>query len=528
MSKKELDTQLNFGKAVGYGARRMDINTLIVCRIFCSNKEEIVLPIYDIAKTCGAKSKTNVLREIKHFIDRGLIRFKISVKSKKSVHWYNVYERIAPESKIEEYNHEVIDLYNKGKMVKSGKQPKAEYINFGKEICERANLLLRLHAPRDNEKANAEKCKEMADSGIFDDVLGMLDEYAENNPELECNGWLREGRMRISNKACNTSSDFNKRVNELEEITGRKLNNLSTFDSNASIIRTSYFLTHDTPESFNVDIYGLLIENVKKTYDNKNPYFVEDLSTDGVFRKRFKTTVLPIYMRDFSVQYMARTCGAIQEFNTSEKIQKEYMHLDNYMYAKYGIIFKSSYSGCHKVITGLIISLTGNHNPSYDDYLEFYQKYKDTLINYCHSNLFRNEIFVWESVHHIYMIDELTNMGYKVYNIYDEELIIGNIGQELYEEVWLRCAKKTKKKYHEWIAYVQQRDYSPEKVAKQCERMLAKQEKHRKEIKKIMEEFNQPFYFAEQLYLSDNNMYKNGYNYCKRRNKRAKCVKDLF
>ena len=51
---------------------------------------------------------------------------------------------------------------------------------------------------------------------------------------------------------------------------------------------------------------------------------------------------------------------------------------------------------------------------------------------------------------------------------------------------------------------------------------------HKKEIEKIMEEYNQPFYFAEQMYLSDNNMYKNGYNYCKRRNKRAKCVKDLF
>lgn len=58
--------------------------------------------------------------------------------------------------------------------------------------------------------------------------------------------------------------------------------------------------------------------------------------------------------------------------------------------------------------------------------------------------------------------------------------------------------------------------------------MLAKQEKHRKEIEKIMEEYNQPFYFAEQMYLSENNMYKNGYNYCKRRNKKAKCVKDLF
>ena len=109
MSKKDLDTQLNFGKAAGYGARRMDINTLIVCRIFCSNKESIVLPIYDIAKTCKANSKTNVLREIKNFCDRGLIRIKEKVKSNKSIHWYNVYERIASESEIEEYNHEVID-----------------------------------------------------------------------------------------------------------------------------------------------------------------------------------------------------------------------------------------------------------------------------------------------------------------------------------------------------------------------------------------------------------------------------------
>lgn len=527
MSKKDLDTQLNFGKAIGYGARRMDINTLIVCRIFCSNKESIVLPIYDIAKTCGANSKTNVLRELKNFCDRGLIRIKDKVKSNKSIHWYNVYERIAPESEIEEYNHEVIDSYNKGKLVKSGKQPKVEYINFGKEICERANLLLRMHAPRNLEKANAKKCKEMAESGVFDDVIEMADKYSNNNPELECNGWLNEGRMRISNKVCNTSSDFSKRVKELEKLTKTSLSNLQTFDSNASIIRTAHFLVNDEPESFTVDVYKLLIEQVADKY-NCNPYFAEELTTDGVFRKKFKTTSLPVYMRDYGVTYMARTCGAIQEFNTCNKIQKEYVNLDNYMFAKYGIVFKSSYLGCHKVITYLIYQLTGNCDPTYEDYLKFYNTYKQTLIDYCHSDLFRNEIFVWESVHHIYMIDELTNMGYKVYNIYDEELIAGDIGQEAYEEIWLRCAEKTKKKYHQWIAYLQQRDYSPEKVKAKCDKMLAKQEKIKKEIEKIMEEYNQPFYFAEQMYLHDNNMYKVGYNYVKRRKPRAKYVKDLF
>lgn len=135
MSKKDLDTQLNFGKAIGYGARRMDINTLIVCRIFCSNKADIVLPVHDIAKTCGAKSKTNVLREIKNFVDRGLIRLKERVKSNRSIHFYNIYERIAPESEIEKYNHEVIDLYNKGELVKNGKQPTANYVNFEKKFA---------------------------------------------------------------------------------------------------------------------------------------------------------------------------------------------------------------------------------------------------------------------------------------------------------------------------------------------------------------------------------------------------------
>ena len=83
------------------------------------------------------------------------------------------------------------------------------------------------------------------------------------------------------------------------------------------------------------------------------------------------------------------------------------------------------------------------------------------------------------------MLEELTNMGYKVYNIYDEELIVGDIGREKYEEIWLRCAEKTKKKYHEWIAYLQQRDYSPEKVKAKCDKMLAKQEKIKKEIEKL-------------------------------------------
>lgn len=527
MSKKDLDTQLNFGKAVGYGARRMDINTLIVCRIFCSNKGCIVLPVHDIAKTCGAKSKTNVLRELKNFCDRGLIRLKDTVKSNKSIHWYNVYERIAPESVIEKYNHEVIDSYNKGKLVKSGKQPKVEYINFGKEICERANLLLRMHAPRNSEKANAKKCKEMVESGIFDDVIDMAEKYSNNNPELECNGWLKEGRLRLSNKACNTSSDFAERVKELEGLTKTNLSNLQTFDSNASIIRTAHFLVNDEPESFNVDVYKLLTEKVIDKY-NSDPYFAGVLTTDGVFRKRFKTTLLPVFMRDYSIAYMARTCSAIQEFNTSKKLQKDYINLDNYMFAKYGIMFKSSYLGCHKVITDLVHQLTGACNPTYDDYFDFYTTYKKTLIDYCHSNLFRNEIFVWESVHHIYLIDELTNMGYNVYNIYDEELIAGDIGQEKYEEIWLRCAEKTKKKYHKWIAYVQQRDYSSEKVAKRCEKKLAEQERIKQEIEKIMEEYNQPFYFAEQMYLSENNMYKDGYNYVKRRKTRTKCVKDLF
>lgn len=527
MSKKDLDTQLNFGKAIGYGARRMDINTLIVCRIFCSNKADIVLPVHDIAKTCGAKSKTNVLREIKNFINRGLIRLKEQVKSNRSIHFYNIYERIAPESEIEKYNHEVIDLYNKGELVKSGKQPTVSYVNFGKEICMRANLLLRLHAPRNLEKSNAKTCKEMTDSGIFNDLISKAEKYSKNNPELECNGWIKEGRMRLSNKVCNTSSDFEERIREIENMTKSNLMGVQAFDSNASIIRTAHFLVNDRPAPLHMDIYKLLIEKVAEKY-NSNPYFAEILTTDGTFRKRFKTTVLPVFMRDYSIDYMARTCSAIQEFNTSPEIQKEYVHLDNYMNVVYGIKFKSSYLGCHKVISGLIYDLTGNCNPNYEDYLSFYKTYRQTLINYCHSNLFRNEIFVWESAHHIYMLDELTNMGYKVYNIYDEELIVGDIGREKYEEIWLRCAEKTKKKYHQWIAYLQQRDYSPEKVKAKCDKMLAKQEKIKKEIEKIMEEYNQPFYFAEQMYLEENNMYKKGYVYVKRRKPRAKCVKDLF
>lgn len=526
MCREKIDTKLNFGKAVGYGARRMDINTLIVCRIFCSNKADIVLPIYDIAKTCDAKSKTNVLREIKNFIDKGLICFKESVKSNKSIHYYNVYERIAPESKIVEYNHEVIDSYNKGKLVQSGKQPRAEYINFGKEICERANLLLKMHAPRSSERAKAKVCKDMVDSGIFNDVLEMADKYSKDNPELECNGWLKEGCLRVSNKACNTPSKIEDRIKELEKLTNGNLKNLKTFDSNASIVRTAHFLVNDTPESFDTDIYKLLICEVANNY-NCNPYFVEDLSTDLVFRKKFKTSVLPIFMRDYSIEYMAKTCSTIQTFYSDEKVRKEYETLENYLYAVYGIEFKSSYIGCHKVITNLIISLTGVCEPTYEDYLYFYQTYKNTLINYCHSDRFRKEIFVWESVHHVYMIDELTNMGYKVYNIYDEELITGDIGKDKYEEIWLRCAKKTKKKYHQWITYKQQQKYSPEKVEERCNKMLVKQEKIKKEIEKLMVEYNQPFYFAEQMYLEEHNMYKRGFLYVTRSH-HTKCVKDLF
>lgn len=501
--------KIKFTKSSTYGAGRVDANILICCRIL-TKKTEVVLPVIEMAEACGLTSKTTVIREIENFVKRGLLGNKVTVQSKKTIHKYNTYDVVGSDEDIITYNREVIDKYNNSLAVRKGISKEIAYPEFTWEFCKEGNLLVRKHSPRNRESSNAKYCEELLDSGVFDHALDFIKKYSQENPNLYCNGWISEGLLRFSNRACNTSSDFKSRKEELKKL-DPNAKRLHSYDSNASIVRTAYFLTHDKPEDFNVDIYKILIHNVGKSYNCDNET-IDALLSDKEFRKQFKRTVLPVFMRDYGTPYMSKVCKHIVEYIQEDKIRNQYSTIDEY-FNSIGLEYSNGYYMCYETVLSLISALTGEVEPKYKDFDNFYNEYKTALINYCHSNWFRKKIFVWESLHHIYMMEEFTNLGYTVYNIYDEELIVGKLDKNLYERVWLGCAKKVRKDYHAFIAYYQEKHYSQEKVQKKCEKVLQKQEKIKNEITDIMNKHNVTFETAEKEYLSKNNMYKDGYLY---------------
>lgn len=498
-----------YSKSNTYGSGRVDANILICCRILMK-KTEVVLPVIEMAKACDLTSKTTVRREIKNFEKRGLIVKTGIIQSRKSIHKYNQYDVIASNDEIIAYNREVIDKYNNSLAVRRGISKEMKYPEFTWEFCKEGNLIVRENSPRSHESANAKFCAELLESGVCDNALSFIKKYSQENPNLYCNGWISEGLLRFSNRACNTPSDSKLRREALRELDG-KAKNLHSYDSNASIIRTSHFLTHDTPEDLEVDIYTLLIHKVGTSY-NCDTDTIDILLKDKEFRKQFKRTVLPVFMRDYGTTFMTKVCKHIGNYIREESIHNKYKTIDEYFTAL-GIEYINGYYHCYETISNLISALTGDVEPKYEDFINFYTEYKSALIDYCHSNWFRKKIFVWESLHHIYIMEELTKLGYTVYNIYDEELIIGELDREVYKRIWLDCAKKVKRDYHNFITYYQNKHYPPEKVQKQCEKVLQKQEKISKGIHAIMDKKNVTFEVAEQEYLIKHKMYKEGFLY---------------
>lgn len=512
-------TKLEFGKVKSYGAGRVYMNTLICLLIFSSNKNYITLLSDRMTEVCCCKNVNTALREIDRFVKLGFIERvgNKPIKSSSSSHYYWVYKRVVPETKIVEYNHNVIDNFNNSRKVKCGEVEKMDYINFGKEIGLRTKLLMKKRSPVDTERQNAEMCERMVNTGLFDEALEFLNEYSSSNPTLECNGWLASGQLRFSNNVCNTDSSFKRRCKEVKAMDSEAVN-LHSYDANASIVRTAHFLTHDNPEDFNVDIYHLLMERLIKRNGLENSEYVDEMLKDYHLRKSFKTTVLPVFFRGFGIHHFATVCKLVSDWYKKEASRDGGMTCEEYFSIK-RMQFNDAYIGATKVINSLIYALTGVVDPSFQDYYDFYKDYRDILEDYCHSNWFRKTIFVWESLHHLFILKDLTELGFRVYNVYDEELVVGGLPDGLYERVWMKNAKKVKKIYHKWIALEQERLYNEKKVQKQINRVMARQDKHIEKINSIVEETGMDFDSAKDYYLSMNdNVYMDGFLFCERRN----------
>ena len=513
------DSKLELGKVKSYGAGRVYVNTLICLLIFASNKNYVTLFSDRITDICGCKNVNTALREIDKFVKLGFIE-RIGdkpIKSRVTTHYYWVYKRIKPESQIVAYNHEVIDNFNKGCAVRTGKVEKIEYINFGKEIALRARLLVKKRSTVSSERKNAEICERLVDSGLFDEALEFINEYSAENPTLECNSWLAGGQLRFSNNVCNTNSSFKQRCKEVYDLDNGAID-LKSYDANASIVRTAHYLTHDTPEDFNVDIYGILMRNLCKKYGFNDSEDIENLLNNSSFRKNFKRAVSPVFMRDYAIHHFAMVCKLVRNWYKEEANRDGGMTCEDYFRINH-FHYDDSYIGCFKVVTSLLHTITGLVDPCFEDYYNFYSEYRDVLHSYCHSDWFRKNIFIWESLHHIFIMKKLTELGYKVYNVYDEELVVGGLPDGLYESVWMECAEKTKAIYKEWVALEQERQYSEEKVQKQIERTMARQDKHIQKINEIMVKHPRWNYnTAKNYYLVRNkNVYMKGFLFCEKR-----------
>ena len=89
---------------------------------------------------------------------------------------------------------------------------------------------------------------------------------------------------------------------------------------------------------------------------------IDALLSDKEFRKQFKRTVLPVFMRDYGTPYMSKVCKHIGKYIQDDKIHNQYSTIDEY-FNSIGLEYSNGYYMCYETVLSLINALTGEVEP---------------------------------------------------------------------------------------------------------------------------------------------------------------------
>ena len=231
--------------------------------------------------------------------------------------------------------------------------------------------------------------------------LEMLEKI--NNESTINMNYLNENKKRLTNAICGTKNPekhpLNKeRVKMLHDYFETD-KNIVEFDTNASIYRLSYALGNECVASHSVDIYELIF--------NECDF---DIEWTKELREQFKQLLMPIYMREWSINYKNI------EFNK----QSHWKYFLSKSAEKLYLFYKNFVTMLHRSLKDILTTICNAMHKVFN--LE---------------DFYKADIFIHESNLHILMINKFKNLGIKTIDVYDGFYFIeGTMTQELYDKIY--------------------------------------------------------------------------------------------
>lgn len=332
-----------------------------------------------------------------------------SVRGKQQPHSYCVYEPVKTDvygTKLREYTLKNTNYDLSG----SADSIKGRFSRYG-------SYLKAIASSDTVDEEDAEKLQRLQiENKFFTDLLDVLN---FGIPTFYRTKYLCEGRKRGVNPLCHTPNPDKDHKRELPEGALEVRHTLLTdffggienhaeFDTNGSIYRETYSLTHGYPLSHDVDVY-------------------HEFWTTAGFQKEFtkeirdhlKNLCMPIYMSN----------GRKNKYNARLVYQNpEIVHSEDRLKCE-ALNFIAEHLGLEKNYpNGLYIIET------------LMRGMKEFLGT---ETFFEEDIFIYETDLHILIWEECNNRGIKTINVYDGFYFVeGTMTQELYDEIYDICTER--------------------------------------------------------------------------------------
>lgn len=282
------------------------------------------------------------------------------------------------------------------------------FMSFVKESCEQRLVESMTVAEKEAYTEKTQKQEKKLEKKLNklkkqnEKYLKMLEEV--NNTVIPMS-YLNNNRKRLINVLCLTRNpdhftDSN-RVHLLQKFFNTE-EKIEEFDTNASIYRLTYALGNNQLADPNSDIYKMIFNEC-----HFNIPWTED------FRSKFKTMIMPIYMRENSLKY--RCLQYIKKKSWKRFISKqEKTEQAFYSYLEFAL-----------------------NMPIYD-ILSTVRDAMHRVFNL--DKFYRADIFIFESNLHILMLKLFKDMGIKTINVYDGFYFVkGTMTKEIYNNVYAQA-----------------------------------------------------------------------------------------
>lgn len=362
-----------------------------------ANTQYFCLSSVSLAEFLGCTRRT-ITNQIKKLKDLNLIKviFKNKINNKQQ-YVSNFYT-----CDLNASNEYIISCTGENFLKNIDVEVCSQYLNLIKEhniqkflnklpIEERNKQIVQLKREKTRKENRLKKLQK--ENKYFLDILETVNDYGANNL------YLNEGKRRLTNHICSTLNErheISNRILKIKELFNSK-EDIIQFDTNASIYRLSYALGNKKLFEHE-DLYKYLFDLCK--------FEVDDFEN---FRKYFKELIMPIYMKESTINYVCAKYESMKSWKYINRHHKKsfltYTHVEEKLNLNLFTIMTTLQKIMHKFF---------NLN-------KFYQA----------------DIFIHESNLHILLLKKFQDMEIKTINVYDNFYFIKEtMTQEQYEQIY--------------------------------------------------------------------------------------------